>query len=419
VAAVALGIDKVLADPRGFSEMVHLAEPGGTPGGRPVKVGLVTSNATKAGIPGVESTRQALLRADIPLTVLFSPEHGLSGKAPDGTRVDDGVDRQTGLPVISLYGSRLAPDAAALAGLDLLLFDLQDVGVRFYTFLWTLTHLMESCADAGIPVRILDRPNPLGGDPVHLEGPVLDVESASSLLGRWSVPIRHSLTIGEMALLLRAEMGLAVDLGIVTMDGWRRSMMWPETGLPYHPPSPGLPTFSSALLYPGLALLEATNIHEGRGTEVAFQWFGAPWMDAGLLAEALNEAGITGVRALPRPLRLPLGGGARPGWNSGDSSLPCPGVRLEVTDPKALRPVALGLRLLTLLRTLCPRDFQWAPYPTAANPSGEGHLTSLLGSGALAKQIQDHPETLDEIRIRSFTDAANWWERAEPHLLYS
>ena len=141
-------------------------------------------------------------------------------------------------------------------------------------------------------------------------------------------------------------------------------------------------------------------------------------MDAGLLAEALNEGGIPGVRALPRPLHLPPGGGARPGWNSGDSSLPCPGVHLEVTDPTALRPVALGLRLLTLLRTLCPRDFQWAPYPTAANPSGEGHLTRLLGSGALARQIQDHPETLDEIRIRSFTDAASWWERAEPHLLY-
>jgi len=418
MAPVLLGVDRVLRAPQEFADLISLPDIQTSPLNSPLRIGLVTSDAARPGLPNRGSTRQGLIKVGIPLKTLFSPEHGLSGSARYGAPVSDELDVETALPARSLYGPKLAPSAEELAGLDLVLFDLQDVGVRFYTFLWTLTHLMESCADAGIPLRILDRPNPLGGDPVHVEGPVLDVEVASSFLGRWSVPIRHSLTMGEMALLLRAEMGLTVDLEVVTMEGWRRSLMWPETGLPYHPPSPALPTFSSVLLYPGLAFMEATNLHEGRGTPLAFQWFGAPWMDAKSVECALNEKEISGVRAFSYPLHLPPDGGAKPGWTSGNSSLPCPGVRLEVTEPSALRPVALGLRVLTLLRTSCPRDFQWAPYPTAANPSGENHLTKLLGSGALVRQIEDHPETLDEFQIRSFTQATGWWERAEPHLLY-
>ena len=366
MATVRLGIDRVLKAPERFSELVSLPGIRIGPHAQPAKVGLVTSDGARPGVPGVGSARQGLLRAGIPLRALFSPEHGISGKTPDGAPVADGLDAETGLPVVSLYGPRLAPTAPELEGLDLLLFDLQDVGVRFYTFLWTLVHLMESCGEAGVPLRILDRPNPLGGDPTQVEGPIMEADIDASFLGRWPIPIRHSLTLGEMALLLRAEMELAVELDIVTMDGWRRSMTWPDTGLPYHPPSPGLPEFSSILLYPGLAFLEATNVHEGRGTKLAFQWFGAPWMDGAMGAKALNEAGIPGVRAHPHPLS-------------------CPGVRLEVTDPSSLRPVALGLRVLKLLSSLWPRDFQWGPYPTAANPSGEAHLTRLLGSAASAR----------------------------------
>lgn len=418
MATVRLGIDRILEAPERFSELVGLPGIRIAPHAQPAKVGLVTSDGARPGVPGVGSTRQELIRTGIPLKTLFSPEHGLSGRMPDGAPVPDDLDAETGLPVVSLYGPRLAPTAPELEELDLLLFDLQDVGVRFYTFLWTLVHLMESCGEAGVPLRILDRPNPLGGDPTHVEGPIMEAEVGASFLGRWPIPIRHSLTLGEMALLLRTEMELAVELDVVAMEGWRRSMMWPETGLPYHPPSPALPEFSSILLYPGLAFLEATNVHEGRGTKLAFQWFGAPWMDGAMGAEALNEAEIPGVRAHPHPLHLPTGGRARPGWNSADSTLPCPGVRLEVTDPSILRPVALGLRVLQLLSTLWPGDFRWAPYPTAANPSGEAHLTRLLGSPALAGQIQNHPESLDEAQIRGFTHASGWWERAEPHLLY-
>jgi len=430
MAPLHLGIDRLLKAPEEFWELVSLPDLRSSQRGDGPSVGLVTSDASPPGIPGFGSARVGLIQGGVPLSVLFSPEHGLSGSASDGAYVADGVDPETGLPVKSLYGSTLAPAAEDLAGLDLVLFDLQDVGVRFYTYLWTLTHLMEACAEVGVPLRVLDRPNPLGGDPRQVEGPLLDAE-ASSFLGRWSIPIRHSLTLGEMALLLRAEMGVEVDLGVVAMGGWRRSMMWPETGLPYHPPSPGLPTFSSVLLYPGLALLEATNIHEGRGTEMAFQWFGAPWMEGETVASALNDAGIPGVRALPHSLTLDPGQrttpgwatldpgqGATPGWETLDPSLPCPGVRLEVTDASALRPVALGLRLLTLLPTLCPEDFRWTPYPTAANPSGEGHLRMLLGSEGLAEQIQDRPDTLGVAQLQGITRAPGWWERAEPHLLY-
>lgn len=417
--SVAMGVDRLLTNGSSWVGILEGSAPAsGVPavGGR---MGLVTSDGAPPGLVGGGSSRKALLDAGVPITRLFTPEHGLSARGPDGSPISDGTDPETGLPVVSLYGPRAAPDPSELRDLDLVLFDLQDAGARFYTFLWTLSHVMEGCARAGVPLRILDRPNPLGGLEESVEGPVQDGDAPPSLLGRWPIPIRHSLTLGEMALLLKSEMGMELDLGVVAMEGWSRKTLWPETGLPFHPPSPGIPSFPSALLYPGLALLEATNLREGRGSELAFQWFGAPWLDPDLLAEHLEEGPFPGVLAHPLDLGLSPSRGLGPGPGEDGEDPSCPGILLEVTDPGAHRPVALGLRLLALLITLWPDEFSWAPYPTAANPSGEDHLQRLLGSRALASAFVSAPETISEEAIRDWTTAEGWWERAEPHLLYS
>jgi uncharacterized protein YbbC (DUF1343 family) len=335
------------------------------------------------------------------ITRLFTPEHGLSAETADGLPVPDGDPGERSLSVVSLYGSRMAPGPKDLKDLELVLVDLQDVGTRFYTFLWTVSLVMEACARAAVPVRVLDRPNPLGGVLTHAEGPIQDPDIPFTFLGRWPIPIRHSLTMGELCRLLNAEMEVEVDLAVVPMEGWRRDMLWPDTGLTFHPPSPGLPSLSAILLYPGLALLEGTNVGEGRGTPYSFQWVGASWVDGGLLANHLNEEDPPGILAFPHTLDA------------------CPGVRLEVTDPRVHRPVALGLRVLALLRRLWPKAFAWRPYPTAANPGGEGHLLRLLGSRALVRNLEEDPGALDTLRLTHETRAEGWTARAKPHLLYS
>jgi uncharacterized protein YbbC (DUF1343 family) len=337
----------------------------------------------------------------VPLAHLFSPEHGLTVTTPDGVPVPHGTDPETGLPVTSLYGDDLRPDPSALHQLDLMLVDLQDVGARFYTYLWTVSYLMEGCAEAGVPLWVLDRPNPLGGREEWVEGPLPEQGSPATFLGRWPIPVRHSLTLGEMTRLLRAEMELDLELHVITMEGWRREMLWRDTGLDFHGPSPGIPTPESALLYPGLALLEATNVDEGRGTDLAFRWMGAPWMDAKRMADALNRIGPDGVRARPQVLD-----GLRPG------------VLLDITAPRAVRPAALGLRLLSLLLILCPNRFSWTPYPTAVNPGGSGHLLRLLGRSEVVETLERVPESIDSDTLERWTRAPEWWTRAGPHLLY-
>ncbi len=413
---VELGCQRLAADPGAWQNLGP-------------RLGLLTNDGARAGpiasLPrrdGDENdpprntldpsalSRVELLKAGLPLTRLFAPEHGLSALAPDGVALPDGTDGSTGLPVTSLYGARLRPDPGTLDELDTVLVDLPDVGARFYTFLWTLTHLMEACTQAGLPVVILDRPNPLGGLESWVEGPLPDPDTGFTFLGRWPVPVRHSLTLGEMALLIRGEMQLPLKLEVIPMQGWKRAMLWRDTGHAFHPPSPGIPTPESALLYPGLALLEATNVSEGRGTHLSFQWLGAPWMEEGrgvqALADHLNRSTVAGVRGVPHTLTIP----------EGDE--PCPGVLLEITEPRQLRPFYLGLRLLSLLPTLWPRRFRWTPYPTAVNPSGRGHLLRLLARRDMVDTLKRVPGDLDDRTLLGWTAAPGWWDRAAPYLLY-
>ena len=230
---------------------------------------------------------------EVDLVALFSPEHGIRGSAEAGVRIESGVDERTGLPVHSLYGSIRAPTTEMLDGIDVLLFDIQDIGTRYYTYLSTMALSMEAAGEHGIPFVVLDRPNPIGGDPVH--GNVLDPDFAS-FVGLYPIPMRHGLTAGEFARMAVGEFGVQAELSVAVADGWTRTMPYEGTGIPWIAPSPNMPSVESALHYPGTCLFEGTPISVGRGTEIAFQQVGAPWLDGGELAARLTALGVPDVR---------------------------------------------------------------------------------------------------------------------------
>lgn len=243
--------------------------------------------------------RASLADAGWSLDLLFGPEHGLDGRAREGELVSGGVDRVTGIPVRSLYGADVRPAPEDLSGLDVVLVDLPDVGARFYTYIWTMSHMLEACADAGVSVVVLDRPNPLGGRLDQAEGPMLD-EAAQSLVGRWSMPIRHGLTIGELARHWVRTRGIDVELDVVAVDGWERTQTAiGRQELTWMPPSLNLPSAATTLLYPGTCLAEGVNVSEGRSTAVPFRVLGAPFIDAEDYAQAVNALELPGLAASP------------------------------------------------------------------------------------------------------------------------
>src|SRR5437588_7697371 len=285
------------------------------------------------------------------LARLFAPEHGLWGAAQDHALVPSTRDQVTGLEVWSLYGEQRAPTPQTLAGLDALVVDLQDVGARYYTFVWTLALAMRECARAGVRVVVLDRPNPLGGD--RVEGNVPDPAFAS-FVGLYPLPARHGFTIGELARRFVLEEGIRCDLTVARMRGWRRAMLWEDTGLPWVPPSPNMPTPDTARVYPGGCLIEGTNLSEGRGTTRPFEWVGAPYLDGHRYAEALDGLGLPGVRF--RPARFTPTFHTWAGEVSGS-------VRSHVTDRARFQPFLTGLAVIAVARRLAPRAFRWRRPP--------------------------------------------------------
>ncbi|HUF92992.1 MAG TPA: DUF1343 domain-containing protein, partial [Candidatus Limnocylindria bacterium] len=265
------------------------------------------------------------------LAALWAPEHGLWGAAQDHAFVSAARDPSTGMRVASLYGARREPTPAMLRGLDAVVVDLQDIGARYYTFVWTMALVMRACARAGVDVIVLDRPNPLGGAVV--EGNVPDPAFAS-FVGLHPLPARHGLTIGEVARYLAREHALACRLTVVTMRGWRRAMLWEDTEVPWVAPSPNMPTPDTARVYPGGCLIEGTNLSEGRGTTRPFEWVGAPYLDAHAYAERLEAARLPGVRF--RPVRF------LPTFHKW-AGRPCGGVQLHVTDRARFKPFLTGL----------------------------------------------------------------------------
>jgi uncharacterized protein YbbC (DUF1343 family) len=397
------GADILLSTPARWTEWQHVA--------------LVTNDAARLATAVASRTRHALRQAGLSLVLLFGPEHGLGASADDGASVADGIDPLTGLPVISLYGERLRPAREQLAGLDVVLFDIPDVGARFYTYAWTLWHVLHACADADVPLVVLDRPNPLGGVLDAAEGPLL-APDCRSFIGEDDIPVRHSLTLGELARLWQREHCAHARLDVIACEGWATTRAWPSTGLPWVPTSPAMPSFDSAMWYPGTCLFEATNVSVGRGTEWPFATIGAPWMDAHAMA---HEVQTDGVRLSPvtfTPMQGPHAG------------IHCHGVRLSLVHPsdhcttaatfvaRTLRPVTLGLQLLHAVCRLHPHEFAWAPYPTAANPTGQNHLARLVGRSDVAERLVTLLETQRVSTITEWTRVADWPARTAPILLY-
>ncbi len=363
------------------------------------RVGLIT-NPT-----GVDR----LLRANVDLMVaaggvglvaLFGPEHGIRGEAPAGQRVGSSTDPVTRLPVYSLYGEHDKPAPETLGGLDALVFDIQGAGVRFYTYASTMLKAMEAAAQTGVRFVVLDRPNPINGQAVE-GGPV--EPGFESLVGWRSVPIRHGLTLGELAWYVNEVFGVGADLDVVAMTGWRRGMWYDQTGLSFVPPSPNTTGLDMLALYPGTCFLEGTNVSEGRGTTKPFEVFGAPWADGRRLAAHLNGRGLDGVRFRPVHFR-PL--------TSKHEGHECGGVQAHVTDRSALRPVRLGLEIVAALRALHPDRFVWV-----GGREGRSYFDLLTGTAQVRSAIEAGQAPADIERSWAGW-LADYLARRQPYLLY-
>ncbi len=324
-------------------------------------------------------------RPRINLTALFGPQHGLFTTRQDNMiESPHGVDPFTGLPIYSLYSETRKPTGAMLSGIDGVLVDLQDVGCRVYTYIWTLSLMLEACAEAGLPVWILDRPNPLGD---CAEGNLLDA-GYESFVGRCAIPMRHGLTIGEFAALFTAVSGSDVDLHIISMQGYRPDRDFRATRLPWVMPSPNMPTLETARVYPGMVLLEGTNISEGRGTTRPFEIFGAPFVDPEKFSGALNDCGLEGV--FFRPLYF------EPAFHKFEGKV-CGGAQIHVTDNERFRPYRCGLSVLSVLKELYPHDFRWLDPPYEYEEelmpidilTGCGAVREAVDGGASISALED------------------------------
>ena len=318
------------------------------------------------------------------LKALYAPQHGFYAEKQDNMiESADRFDPITGLPVFSLYGDTRVPSERMLEPIDILLVDLQDVGTRVYTFIYTLSYCMEAARQKGKKVIILDRPNPVGGD--RVEGNLLKAD-CSSFVGRYAIPMRHGLTIGELAILFNTQFGIGCDLEVVAMQGWEREMLFSQTGLPWVAPSPNLPTPISALVYPGQVIWEGTNVSEGRGTTQPFELFGAPFIDPYRLLEKIDPTLLAG--SVLRPVEF------EPTANkwAGQS---CKGFQIHVTDPGRYSPYALSLGLYQAIYHLYPDKFAYKQPPYEYEYDrlpmdlilGDQHIRQLIESGTVIADI--------------------------------
>ena len=368
--------------------------------------------------PDLSHVVDRLLGHGVSLVRLFGPEHGVRADAQDMVGVDGEVDRSSGLPVVSLYGTSfesLSPPPGSLTDIDLLFVDLQDIGSRYYTYVWTMALAMQAAAREGTKVVVLDRPNPIGGLAETIEGGSVEPE-VESFVGLAPVPVRHGLTIGEMARLVRAGLPwggvrfrnpLDVDLEVVVMRGWTRAMTFDETRLPWVMPSPNMPTLDTAFVYPGLCLLEGTNVSEGRGTTRPFELIGAPFIDGQKLAAAMSAFALPGVRFRPTCVR--------PTFHK-FAGKPCGGIQLHVIDRTTFRPYRTGVALLTALWAVGGQAFAWRreSYEFVTNHPA----IDLLTGGSAVRLGVERGLPIEEIFASWAGPERAFEERRRPHLLY-
>ena len=325
-------------------------------------VGLVT-NHTGLDSQGRNTVDLLSHAPGVQLVALFSPEHGLAGRNDE--KIGSTKDAATGLPIFSLYGETLRPTDAMLKGIDALVFDVQDAGVRFYTYTTTMAYCMEEAAKRKIAFFVLDRPNPLGGEIV--EGPLLDADK-TSFTAYFRLPVRYGLTIGELAQLFNEENHIGADLHVVTMKNWHRNYFFESTGARWIPPSPNLRTLKGSVLYPGLEILQNGGVSVGRGTEAPFEEFGAPWMHGAEVAARLNERHVAGLLFSATDFTPSTG------LHSGQK---CSGVAIRVDDDRTARSMSMGLEIAALLKTLYPENFDVAK------------LLLLTGNAETVRQLQE------------------------------
>ncbi|CAN1568436.1 Uncharacterised conserved protein UCP016719 [Mycobacteriaceae bacterium] len=350
------------------------------------RVGLITNNT---GIDRSGTSDIDLIAAsdDLTLVALLAPEHGIRGTAEAGVTVGDGVDAKTGVPVYSLYGAQgNSPTPEMLKDVDVLVYDLQEVGGRTWTYVSTMALSMQAAARKGIPFVVLDRPNPIGGDIV--EGALLDPAYAS-FIGMYPIPARHGMTVGELATLFNRQQGIGADLTVVPAQGWRRAQWFDQTGLPWVNPSPNLRSLAAVTNYPGTVYFEGTNLSEGRGTDRPFEQIGAPWLDAAAVAATMNAFALPGIAF--GAVTVPVAGTAAkfPGQS-------IPAIRLTITDRQAYRPVRTALLLIDAIRTQHPGDFAWGPSIDAL--TGSDRVRLAINANRLAPLLADWDRAAAQFR---------------------
>lgn len=379
---VRLGLDVLLAD------SIHLVQNR--------RVGLITNHT------GVDRSGRSLVdrlaeHPTVELVALYAPEHGLRGESQAGAAIESGIDAATGIPILSLYGSTEKPTPDMLEGIDILVFDMQDIGARYYTYVSTMALAMEAAGEIDIPFLVLDRPNPIRGDVV--QGNVLDV-AYSTFVGKYPVPMRHGMTPAELARMYVGSFGVSVDLRVAPLDGWTRSSGFEETGLPWLPPSPNIPSVESALAYAGTCLFEGTSLSVGRGTGQPFQSVGAPWLDGVTLAATLNDYDIDGahfeaVRFTPT--------------RAGDGKfegLEVEGVRL-VAEADTYDATKAAVAMLVEMHRMSGDDWTW----------NVAHFDRLAGTNELRLGIEDG-QGIDDLTRGWAEDLASFERLRQPYLLY-
>ncbi len=324
-------------------------------------IGLIT-NHTGVDAQGRSNVDLLAHASGVQLVALFSPEHGLAGR--NNEKVSSSKEPSTGLPVYSLYGESLRPTDEMLKGIDALVFDIQDAGVRFYTYTVTMAYCMEEAAKRKIAFFVLDRPNPLGGEIV--EGPMLDPDK-TNFVAYFPIPVRYGLTIGELAQFFNAENHIGADLHVISMKNWHRNYFFESTGIKWVPPSPALRTTKGSILYPGIEILQSPGVSVGRGTQAPFEEFGAPWLNGDEVAAAMNERHLPGLHFASRPF-IPIGGPY--------SGQRCGGVSIRITDRFAARSMRMGLEIAAILHKLYPQQFN------------AGKLLELTGNSDTVQQMQ-------------------------------